>query len=909
LSVSGVYPVWVAVCDQAATSGSCGLRARICAVVCGTRNSTSKPNPLGIDLSGKLLQALAQWWRASPLEDIRHLSTKLPASEELQGTMVAFYSKLFWKAFLSLLLAILILLPAFYWLTVPLINQLAYEVEETASRNLLDNVVQIVKQSQLDMDAWRQSALDAHKRDLKNILLLVESWTHQMDAEIAAGRITRDEARRQLLDWLRGFRYGNSDYVWVADYKSVLLVHPDQAFSQRDIADLRDAKGNLVLPPMVEQALTYGEGYHTYWWKRLQTGREAEKLSYFRLLPKWQLVIGTGVYIDDVEEELNRRRTAMIADLRRHLHEVRLARFGYPFIMDGQHTILIHPDPEVEGKNIGKVPDPGSGKFLGPAYVEAASRPDRAVFYHWNRPGDLTHYTHEKVAWIEYVPGYDWYVGATVYTEDLERSGHYLTSRILLAFAVTFVIALGFAFVFIRSLTSPILRLAQVARRHIAGDLTAVADIRRDDEIGLLADAFNSMVARLASQIEVLEDRVRERTQELAAWAGQLEHLVDERAAELRASEAKFRGLVEQSLAGIFVVQNGRFRYVNSGFARMHGYRDPSELIDQASAEELLVPEDRPIVLDAGRQLLSGELASDELNFTACRRDGTTIDVEASMRVFDYEGQPAIIGVTLDISERKGAERAREMALAAAEQLSRLKSEFMANMSHELRTPLHGIIGMANIGQRAADLSKAHDVCGRILASSQRLLDLLTALLDFSSLETGRISLEQGVVELRQVLEDVSASPARQAAAKGLSFQCLVGADLPQQYRGDGVRLSQILSILLSNAVKFTDQGGITISAFLQDQDLQFAVSDTGIGIGPEQLTGLFRPFEQVDGSSTRRHGGVGLGLALAQRLAALMGGSISVASELGRGATFQLLLPKDGSPEPVESAATLVAR
>lgn len=816
--------------------------------------------------------------------------------------MAAFRSKLFWKAFLSLLLAILIFLPTFYWLTVPLINRLAFEVEETASHNLLDTVVQLVKQTQLDLDAWHQSAIEAHKRDLKDVLLLVDSWSQQMDKEVAAGRVSRREARRQLLDWLRAFRYGNSDYIWVADYQSVLLLHPDREFDRRDISELRDTKGNLVLPPMVKTARESGEGYASYWWKRLQTGRDSEKLTYFRVLPKWELVIGTGVYIDDIEKELERRRHSMIEDLRRHLHEIRLARSGYPFIMDARYNILIHPDPAVEGVNIGKVPDPGSGKFLGPAYVEAASRPDRALTYLWNKPGDPAHYTHEKMAWIEHIPGFDWYAGATVYTEDLDRSGRYLRNRLLLAFVATFLLSLGFAFLFIRGLTSPIMRLAHVAQRHVAGDLSAVADIRRNDEIGLLADAFNRMVAELKQQIEVLEERVRERTQELADWAGELERLVGERTAELSSSEARFRGLVEQSLAGIFVVRQGRFRYVNDGFVRMHGYGDASELVDQMRAEELVSPEDRPRLRILADQFHSGAIESDELTLRAIRRDGGMIDVESSMRVFEYEGEWAVIGVTIDVSERRQAERAREQALAAAEQLSRLKSEFMTNMSHELRTPLHGVIGLASLGREIKDLGKSREMFGRILISGERLLELVNALLDFAKLETGRLQLAQDPIDLPALIDEVTAGPARQAAAKGIALERRFAADLPPAYRGDAGRLSQILAILLGNAVKFTDQGSIVFSVFQQNGDLHFTVSDTGIGIGAEQLTGLFRPFEQIDGSATRRHGGVGLGLALAQRLAAWMGGSIGVESELGRGTTFRVTLP--GPRPPASDAA-----
>src|SRR6266581_1642697 len=471
--------------------------------------------------------------------------------------MFAFHSKLFWKAFLSVLLGVLIWLPIFYWLTVPLVNRLAYEIEEAAARTVLNNVVQIVAQSHRDLQAWRQSALDAHKRELKDVIQLTEGWIKLKEAEVAAGKLSKSAARRQILEQLRQFRYGNNDYVWAADYRSTLVSHPDAEFHGKDASTLRDAKGELVIPPLVEQARKSGDGYFSYWWRRLDTGRQAEKLSYFRHFPAWQLVIGTGVYIDDVDQEVARRQEVMIGELRKHLHSVRVARSGYVFVMDAKMNAIIHPDSHLEGSSLARLVDPASEKILAQEFIDTARRPDETLFYEWNRPDDPDHYHYRKVAWVNHVPEYDWYLGATAYTDDLGRSGQYLAQRILVAFLVGLVITTLIALAFIRHLTAPILRLADLAKRNVAGDLSAVSNIDRSDEIGVLARAFNNMVARLKDQIENLEQRVAERTREISVHAAQLEArnreiaIVDQSLQSFQVSEnvAEVRNILSATVA------------------------------------------------------------------------------------------------------------------------------------------------------------------------------------------------------------------------------------------------------------------------------------------------------------------------------------------------------------------------
>lgn len=256
-----------------------------------------------------------------------------------------------------------------------------------------------------------------------------------------------------------------------------------------------------------------------------------------------------------------------------------------------------------------------------------------------------------------------------------------------------------------------------------------------------------------------------------------------------------------------------------------------------------------------------------------------------------------MVGVNWDVTPLREGEKAVKSAQERAERASRAKSEFLANMSHEIRTPMNAILGLTQLLERSELPQDQREMVGKIGIAGRSLLSIINDILDFSKVEAGRLELEEAEFHLNDLLSALSTIMSVNASAKDLELVIAVAPDTPTVLIGDTLRLQQILINLVSNAIKFTDRGEVSLRVEQVNPSdgqplLRFSVKDTGIGMASDVISKIFDPFLQADSTTTRRFGGSGLGLAICKRLVGLMGGQIGVDSQLGRGSTFWFTVP-----------------
>ena len=452
----------------------------------------------------------------------------------------------------------------------------------------------------------------------------------------------------------------------------------------------------------------------------------------------------------------------------------------------------------------------------------------------------------------------------------------------------------------------------------------------------------------LLRQVRAVEDAARLQTDSITALAFHFEREFLRFRSELRmaAQNPAYDGWDDLALRHDIFLSRAQLLRDNPSMAKLHGRAEYEKLLPRIESlvarSEPLVNLPRPDVREL--QGLHDEMVAlgpDVLALSTAANSVITQMLDSQLQTVRTQSQlnatliAAMIVVTLlaaiALWLRHQRQTVEQLALnrlnrnlrdaqLKAELASESKSRFLANMSHELRTPFNGLLGMLDLLEASPLSTQQREQVGSARESAQYLLTLLNDILDLSAIEAGKVALQPEPVNLPRLLQEVQTLMRSLAQGKGLSLQSAFGAGLPEWIGADPTRLRQILYNLLGNAIKFTRQGHVLLAVTAEPvrstegeparQRVAFSISDTGIGISPEEQARLFERFYQVDSGATRAFGGRGLGLDISRTLARLMGGDIAVSSTLGGGSTFTLSLdlPLCEAPEPAAPAAGLAA-
>ncbi len=411
-----------------------------------------------------------------------------------------FHSAIFKKALFGVVALITgyTLLLAFFVL--PKVETSIHQLEEKNAKEALSKIVTISKNVYLDLETYKKDALEQHKMQLKEVSDTL--WSSTLNDP--------NLSQKEIINIIKKIKYGQDGYFWINDFERKMIMHPfANELDGKSLKEYKDSNGKFLFNEMVQVvSKDTKEGFVSYLWPKPDEVKPQPKISFVRAYSKYKWIIGTGVYIDDIDKEVSKRKDELKNQLKQIISETKIGKTGYLYIFDSSGLLIAHPDKKIDGTSIKDFINPSTKRHLLEDLKSAALSDDKMLAYKWNKLEDKENFVYNKIAWIEYIPELDWYVGSSVYENDFKDSSHSVLIYVSLIACIAILIAIILSYLFLERLLDPITKLSKFATSISLGDYSLRCKIDQNDEIGILAKEFNTMATKIEDNIYNLETKI-----------------------------------------------------------------------------------------------------------------------------------------------------------------------------------------------------------------------------------------------------------------------------------------------------------------------------------------------------------------------------------------------------------------
>jgi len=441
-----------------------------------------------------------------------------------------FKSKIYLKTILALTLISIIFTFTVSMLVMPKIDNTITKLENKNVNLIFENTINIVKKEYSKIEQFKIKSLNEHKNMLKETTnvawSILDTKYNQFKLELNTKK--QQKIKNDALLLIKNLRYKDDGYFWINDFYPKMVMHPFQkSLNGKSLENYKDPNGVYLFQDMVKKVNKNGEGFIYYSWPKPNHNSPQAKISFVKSFPQWQWIIGTGTYIDDIDKEVFLKKQDILEQIKNNIKDIKIGDSGYAFIFDDNGNMLYHPDQSMLDLNTKNIMMPLTNKTFYNFFKSISETKTKMSTYFGNHLNDKENFDYKKISWVQYLPDAKIYICVTEYENEVKKTSNDIEHLLIQHSAIKFILILFFSLLFLGMILRPIIRLSKLSKEVQNGNYNVRSNIKRDDEIGELSNAFNSMVDEISSQINTLEVEVEKQTSNLIKNSQGLEKIID----------------------------------------------------------------------------------------------------------------------------------------------------------------------------------------------------------------------------------------------------------------------------------------------------------------------------------------------------------------------------------------------